>query len=51
MRTINLNTGVVVHFDSNDNQIRVTSPYVKELPYKMTILRYMVLQIKQIIKN
>lgn len=48
MRTVKLNTGVIVMFNSRDEIISVKSPYYKE--YKKTILRTYVDQIKSIIK-
>ncbi|MCB0745531.1 MAG: hypothetical protein KDC67_16610 [Ignavibacteriae bacterium] len=49
MRTVKLNTGVVINFDDKDNMLKVTSPYVKGKPIKMSILQYMRLKIKAII--
>lgn len=50
MRTVKLNTGVIVEFDEYDNMISVNSPYVKTTPVKTTVLRWLVKQIKNIIK-
>lgn len=51
MRTVKLNTGVVVEFDDNDNMLNVESPYHKnETPTTTSVLRYLANQIKQIIK-
>ena len=49
MRTVKLNTGVVVTFDDKDNMISLTTPYFKTEPVKMTKLRYYVSIIKSII--
>ena len=49
MRTINLNTGVVVTFDDKDNMIALTTPYWATEPLKMTKLRWYVQQIKAMI--
>ena len=51
MRTVKLNTGVIITFDKFDNMISVKSPYVKGDPIEMTALRYYVNIIKEIIKN
>ena len=50
MRTVKLNTGVVINFDDDDNMLGV---YLKDEtipPVKNTNLRYYVNQIKTIIK-
>lgn len=51
MKTVKLNTGVVIELDDDGNQLSVISPYVKETPLKKTILRYYADVIKSIIKN
>lgn len=38
MRTVKLNTGVVVTFDKFDNMLSVESPYHKDKKVKQTIL-------------
>ena len=50
MKTVKLNTGVLITFDNKDNMISVISPYYSKTPSKMTILRWFVKQIKKIIK-
>ncbi len=50
MRTVKLNTGVVVTFDSDDNITNVETPYFKTTPIKMTVLRWLVQQIKNMTK-
>ena len=50
MRTVKLNTGVVVTFNSKDEIISVSSPYHKnEPPRKLSTLRYAVSQLKKVI--
>ena len=51
MKKIKLNTGVVITQNSDGNIIDLKSPYDAKTPSKMTILRYYVSIIKQIIKN
>jgi hypothetical protein len=49
MKTIRLNTGVEIDLDDDGNMINVRSPYIKTKPFKTTVLRYYVNQIKKII--
>ena len=50
MRTKKLNTGVIVTFNDCDEIISVSSPYHKgEPPRKMSVLRYAVKLLKQVI--
>jgi hypothetical protein len=49
MRTVKLNTGVLITFDDKDNMLSVVSPYDGKNPFKMTILRYYIKQIKKLI--
>ena len=50
MKTVKLNTGVVVTFDKKDNMTSVVSPYDRVDAFKTSVLRYYVNQIKSIIK-
>ena len=48
MRTIKLNTGVIITFDEKDNMISVSSPYHKhEEPTEISILTYAVNKLKE----
>lgn len=50
MKTVKLNTGVVVTFDNKENMISVSSPYIKDdAPSTMSVLRYAVEQLKKLI--
>ena len=50
MRIVRLNTGVEVTFDNDDNMVKVDTPYFKTTPVETTTLRWLVQQIKNIIK-
>ena len=48
MKTVKLNTGVIVTFDDKENMIDVTSPYhIDKEPTTMSVLRYAVKQLKK----
>ena len=50
MKTVKLNTGVVVTFDKEDNMLTVNSPYHRnEPPRKLSVLRWAVEQLKKVI--
>lgn len=48
MKTLKLNTGVIVTFDDKENMISVTSPYhINKEPTTMSVLKYAVKKLKQ----
>lgn len=47
MRTVRLKTGVIVTFNDKDEMQSVSSPYLKDEPFKKTFTN----RIKQIFKN
>lgn len=50
MKTVKLNTGVVITFNDKENIISVNSPYIKDdAPSTMSVLRYAVEQLKKVI--